>query len=293
MSKINEIRLKLEEDLLEELFKYNLNLIPEDLVKVSAALLAKMYSETTEYSLIKIIGFGSIWAWSFDEIADDPTIPKHLKKPFLDQFFNMLNPHDLKKVNSLVNIPKTGELMVDCINGLLEYKSLNLYERAFLRKEYLNLILGAKYEVEKMGELVEVEESLFHRSYSYATPFYGALLLLGDFTIANWDDFWLYSKFLYVKGRVTRIMNDIATYEKEKGGDEVNLVYALMQEGNDEQEALAKSQKMFEVEYNKFMSYASKIDKNFFDIENKFVDVHNEAYKIKNIREINPDNIKT
>src|SRR3989338_2287121 len=85
----------LEGDLFEILKKNTLKLMPDDLVKISCKLLVQMFGEYSSYQMMLIVGYGSIWAWSFDTLADDPQSAKEPKIALINSLKEMVEAQDL------------------------------------------------------------------------------------------------------------------------------------------------------------------------------------------------------
>jgi len=288
---VAEKREKLETSLFNELLFRNI-VLPNNLVKVTAAILSKIFAENSSYEMLEIIGFGSIWAWALDEITDNANLNLDAKKDFLKNYIHLFDTVDFNKKISLEKFPETSSLIIDCFNKIIEYSNLNDLDRRLLKEEYVDCLKGFEYESINMGILVPIEDSLYQRSYSYVPPFYGAMVYAADFHVKNEGDYQAIRPLLRVFGEITRIHNDIGTYYKEKASGEINLIWLLIKSGLNETEAFEKAKEYLARATQKFNELSKPIEeKRFLEVLNKFIDVHGKMYSINNVRIIDPTTI--
>lgn len=283
------LRVDLQNFLFDRLRFYNLSLIPDELVRVSSVLLVKMLANYTNPQMIQVIGLGAIWAWTFDEVLDNPRSTLSEKQAFL-KGYEVIQNWDLKDTKPVESkLPYTAHLLVEALNALVTNFSLTENDRSLLVEE-VNLCLdGAYYETLHAGKTVSLEESLLHRSYSYATPLYGAMIFAGDYHLQDAGQKLNVTNYLKIFGRITRLRNDLSTFQKEKLGKEINIVRVLMQESNDEQKALLTAQRYYEDAYNQFHAARSTVPFKFAATIENFKNVHDAAYQIKDIRTLSHD----
>jgi hypothetical protein len=282
----------LQDFLFEVLNKYGLRLIPDDLVRVSALLLVKMLASHTTFEMMQVVGLGSVWAWTFDEIVDDPTKELPEKIRLIESYHKLANSWDLQVPKLITSdVPRTAELIVESLNLLITKFSLNDLDRSFLLDNFKFCLNGADYETRNAGGNVDVEESLLHRGYSYATPFYGAMIFVGNFHVDSLDSARYASQFLRAFGRITRIRNDLSTYEKEKSGGEINLIRVLMQSNLKESDALNLAKQYYNDAETLYKSESLGVIPRFAAVIDNFKRVHDAAYEIRDIRTLKPEGL--
>lgn len=278
--------------LFDTMRKHKLHLIPDELVRVSALLLIKMLVAHTSFDMIKVIGLGSVWAWSFDEIVDDPKIPLSQKLELINKYFLIANSWDMNETMSITSEqPTTSQLIIESLNLLIRKFSLTKFDKQFISTQFVNCLKGAEFETRYAGQAVDVEESLLHRGYSYATPFYGSMIFVGDYHAQTEEEASRVMEFLRLFGRATRIRNDLSTYEKEKEGKEINIVKVLTQSSLSEADALNKAQQYYNDAIEAYKVASAFVPPKFFAAIDSFRQVHDSAYEIKDIRTLNTDNL--
>lgn len=278
--------------LFEILHKYKLHLIPDELVRVSALLLIKMLAAHTSFDMIKVVGLGSVWAWSFDEIVDDPQIPLSKKLTLIEQYSSIANSWDMNEEKAITQEqPTTSQLIIESLNLLIKKFPLTKLDKQFISTQFVNCLKGAEFETRYAGQSVDVEESLLHRGYSYATPFYGTMIFVGDYHAQAQDEIDRVTEFLRLFGRATRIRNDLSTYEKEKEGKEINIVKVLTQNGLPEQDALKMGEQYYNDAIDAYRNASVFVPPKFFSAIDSFRLVHDSAYEVKDIRTLNTENL--
>lgn len=284
---------KLEVFLFDKLNEYNLHLIPDELVRVSALLLIKMFAEYVSEDLIKVVALGSVWAWSFDEIVDNPKTPLAAKMSFIEDYLSICRSWDLKYPKEITkSLPKTSELIIDSLNRLILNFSITELDRKFLFKQVNYCLEGAKFETLNAGKGVDLEQSLKHRAYSYATPLYGTMILVGHHHLRDEHSAQDVEMFLELFGKVTRIRNDLSTFEKEKDGKEINIVSVLMQSGKSQADALLSAKQYYDSTSQEYLSAGKNVPSSFFDVIENFRRVHDSAYEVKDIRTLQTKNLE-
>ncbi len=266
--------------------------IPADLVSNTGKILSRIFDAYPNPQVKYAIGLASIYAWCTDNIWDDPTLFAVEKHRQLDEHLRVLDRFGFEGEIPADDLPPLSFLLVEAFNALIRYGGLTRLDRFVLREQARRMLETVGYELAHDGDPPPIDELLFFSSYNYSTPFYGFMIYAADYHLRTAQEYARLDAFLYAFGLVGRLVNDVATYERERELGELNLVLVLEQQLGSLEAALKRTEALIAQAQANYDRLKALIPTPVYThVIDRFLQTINGIYRVSDVRSLSTEEL--